>query len=159
MKYIGYWKEHRINRFKESDDYYGWDLTKSVKDEVFRVEMEKETKDQILRYLNKGIEVEIVRGVAYDVFRNDTNSIICPIFSYTDGEFVWSEEFIHYFEKYDIEVPKPFFEKIMEKKAFIKLYKQNKLGYIPPEIRNSIMIPSLRDPGETKEMWDKIHGR
>jgi len=140
MMYIGYWKEHRIDRYGvDSEVLKKWKINNSIFDEEFG---NKELYKNIYKtYMESCPKVEIVRGWCEDAF--DNSETFGPIFSYTDGTWVWSKELIYYYDKYNLLLPKPFIDH-MKKNKFKCQNKKN----LPLALKQIITIPSLKQYGE-----------
>ncbi len=107
MKTLGFWKGFRNKSFPSIFDE---NLTKRTT----RVD------DRIMNYLKNGIWLTKLRTIFF-----------CPITEatidttvYTDGEWLWSSEYIFYLGKYDIEIPEAFIKYLVKKNFKIPTEKE-----------------------------------
>ncbi|MBP3760240.1 MAG: hypothetical protein J6I55_01970 [Ruminococcus sp.] len=73
-----------------------------------------EFKEKILEYFKKyGVDaVTLTRcAVDYVTGKNLLNSVLC----HTDGIYIWTNEEVYHFEKYDIELKKDFIEYVLNR--------------------------------------------
>jgi len=89
MKLLGFWKELRsVNG-------------PSLFDEV-KHKREKPISEVNLNYLKNGVFLNKIRASFYCPITGDT---LGHINTYTDREWVWTSEFIYYYEHYEINLP------------------------------------------------------
>lgn len=68
-------------------------------------------KDVILNYLKNGIDAGVCCSVVVD--RITGENLPRTIHRYKDDEYIWSDEDIYHFEKYNIKLVKEFVDKIL----------------------------------------------
>lgn len=73
-----------------------------------------EFKEKILEYFKKysADAVTLTRcAIDYVAGKNLLNSVLC----YTDGTYIWTNEEVYHFKKYDIELNKDFIEYVLNR--------------------------------------------
>jgi hypothetical protein len=70
-----------------------------------RSDQPQESEDRILKYLRSGKQIVAVAGLASDVL---TGNIIGPPNVFTDGEWTWTSDAIHYVQQYHVRIPAEF---------------------------------------------------
>ena len=99
-----------IGEFKET---YNDDKYPSIHDAVR--DKAPEHKEKVLAYLKGGKPVAYAPGYFYDVL-NDNAVIMHPAcYEDPDGVYAWRSDVIHYYEKYNIELPADFVEYVLSK--------------------------------------------
>lgn len=107
---IGFWKEYTLY----PDD-------NSVHDLVFN---EKQpNKKEILEYLDSGVRVLLTRGVNECKLHGNIFAPYGKVFF--DGKWLWSEGFVYYFKKYNLEIPQRFLEHIEKNNFTIPIKKED----------------------------------
>lgn len=76
-----------------------------------RAEAPRPDEQKILAYLRGGLLLLAVPGVAFDLLANEVQVIGSP-HVFTDGAWAWPEELLFYIERYHIEVPREFYERM-----------------------------------------------
>ena len=99
MKILGFWKG-----FRRED-------MPSIFDENL-IERTSKVDKRIINYLKKGIWLTRLR-TTYDC--PITGETIGTPTAYTDGEWIWTTEYIFYLEKYDILVSNEFYKHLLKK--------------------------------------------
>ncbi len=93
-KILGFWKE------------YGWhNFSKKIEEENFFDRFYYNTEKRALEYLRSGISLIAIRRYVECIF---TGEPIGSPTAYTDGEFVWTQEYIYYIQNGYLELPKNF---------------------------------------------------
>lgn len=92
---IGYFAEHHGNNYPPF---------RSTQQEVPH-------KKQVLEYLSSCKVIAAAPGVMKDAFTNQT--IPGEMLAYSDGEYYWGSEAIYYFDKYNLELPSEFLNKVI----------------------------------------------
>jgi hypothetical protein len=64
-------------------------------------------EERILNYLRTGTQMVAVAGVVFDLLAKD-ESIIGPPHEFSDGEWLWSADVLHYVMHYHLRVPEGF---------------------------------------------------
>jgi hypothetical protein len=70
-------------------------------------EFPSNNKIQLVNYLNSGHLILFRPDVIFDLL-SEKGEIIGSSSVYTDGTWLWNDYLIHYFEKYDLELPNEF---------------------------------------------------
>lgn len=96
-KYLGFFSENNLTMADNG----------SIKQHI--VKEVNYDKNKIISYLNKGKKEATCPKVVKDIL---TDKLISTSFSvFTDGEYVWKSDFIHYIENYNIKLPEDFIAK------------------------------------------------
>ena len=80
-----------------------------------------EEKDGILRYLRSGQPLIMIAGIARDLI-DPSSPVIGTKHVITDGEWAWTEDVIHYVDKYDLAPPMGFVQRMRH------------FGWMPPVV-------------------------
>lgn len=80
---------------------------------IEHINVKNENKDIILDYLKNAETVGVRCSSIIDYVKNKNTGL--SVNKYTDGEFVWTDEMIYHFDKYDLELSKEFEESVLNK--------------------------------------------
>lgn len=86
------------------------DGNSSIKEEA-DVDRKVKNKEKILEYLKNGIDAGVRCSVVVDVITG--KQLPRTIHRYKDDEYIWTDEDIYHFEKYNIKLKDEFVEKIL----------------------------------------------
>jgi hypothetical protein len=86
---------------------------------IFDCDFAKEhpQKEQILKYLQDWLDGSLRCSVICDKVTNSLpreNGEFIQIYDHDDGEFLWDDEEVYHFEKYNVELNPEFVEKILK---------------------------------------------
>lgn len=95
-----------IGRFREN---YKDDKYPSIMD--FIKDTEPSKKDEIIKYFDKSKISSVSTSYVYDEIGKVQTSI--PLVMKTDGEYAWRSDLEYYYNKYNIDLPQKFIEKII----------------------------------------------
>lgn len=79
----------------------------SLREDVGRNNLSVGDSQKTIEYLRSGYVLAISASYAFDVL-SEEKVIIDSISILTDGEWVWSNDYIYYLEKYNLSLPKDF---------------------------------------------------
>jgi len=97
---LGFWLEYRKNTSE-----------KSLGDEAFGQDYGS-LKEKIIQYLQGGINLLSLRTIFYDI--KDKDEMGVPVI-YTDGEWLWTTEYIYYIDKYDLKIDQAFLKYLLNR--------------------------------------------
>ncbi len=95
-----------IGRFREN---YKDDKYPSIMD--FIKDTEPSKKDEVIKYFDKSKISSVSTSYVYDEIGKVQTSI--PLVMKTDGEYAWRSDLEYYYNKYNIDLPQKFIEKII----------------------------------------------
>ncbi len=104
MKILGFWKEYR-----------GPKLPFLLKTETTLLRS-KPIDSKVIKYLEAGIWLYKLR-TKFDCIISGEK--IGTPYVYTDGEWLWTTEYIYYLNKYEINIPEEFIEKMIKTKFVV----------------------------------------
>ena len=100
MEILGLWREYRGDPTLPS----AYDANNN-REEISGLEQE------ILSYLRNGALISGIRGKMSSIIKNEEISSPSVL---SDGEWVWTSEFIHHFENQRVSIPMKFLKKMIE---------------------------------------------
>lgn len=71
-------------------------------------------QETILKYLRSGTQAFAIPGLAEDLL-SPSRAVIGPPHIFTDGEWIWSADLLHYIQHYNVEVPAAFVRRMRER--------------------------------------------
>lgn len=68
-------------------------------------------KAKVLRYMKKAKVIATAAGSAKDFLTGET--IRQPLTCQSDGQYTWRSDIVYFFEKYNLELPEAFIQKVL----------------------------------------------